>query len=417
MLRSFVFLFIVLIAIQINAQNEQYARKVLDKLTSSSMRGRGYVKQGDKKAADYIARQFKKNKLNSFGKDYFQHYNFPINTFPGKVEVIVNDKKLKAGVEYVVSSSSPSINGTFNVVYVSDSVYNDSAFNLYLEKNEFDDDFLVINGNFRKHYGKTLDGIKGIVQLTDKKPWWHMSNGDKVASTCWIKSTADYFPADAKSILLNVENKFIEQHQTQNVIAYIKGKTNTSRYVVFTAHYDHLGMMGNKTFFPGANDNGSGTAMLLDLAAYYSKPENQPEKSIVFMAFSGEEAGLHGSTYYADHPVFPLKAIDFLINLDMVGTGSEGITIVNGKAYKDVFDDFTSINDQYNYVPEIKARGEACNSDHCPFYKKGVKSIFIYTRGNEHTEYHTVFDTDDQFPFTVYKGLFELLTTYVSQLK
>ena len=60
MKQSFIFLFIVLIVIQINAQNEQYARKVLDKLTSSSMRGRGYVKQGDKKAADYIARQFKK---------------------------------------------------------------------------------------------------------------------------------------------------------------------------------------------------------------------------------------------------------------------------------------------------------------------------------------------------------------------
>lgn len=417
MKQSFIFLFIVLIVIQINAQNEQYARKVLDKLTSSSMRGRGYVKKGDKKAADYIARQFKKIKLNSFGKDYFQNYNFPINTFPGKLEMTVNDKKLKAGFDYVVSCSSPSINGTYDLVYVSDSVYNDSTFNLYLEKNKFEDDLLVIKGNFRMHYGKTIFGLKGVVQLTDKKPWWHVSNGDSVASTCWIKSTVEYFPADAESISLHIENKFIEQHQTQNVIAYIKGKTDTSRFVVFTAHYDHLGMMGNKTYFPGANDNGSGTAMLLDLASYYSKPENQPEKSIVFMAFSGEEAGLHGSTYFVDHPLFPLKAIDFLINLDMVGTGSEGITIVNGKAYKDVFDDFASINDQFHYVPEIKARGEACNSDHCPFYKKGVKSIFIYTRGKEHTEYHTVFDTVNNFPFTAYNGLFKLLTTYVNQLK
>jgi len=121
MLRSCIFFLIVLIASQINAQNEQYARKVLDKLTSPSMKGRGYVKKGDKKAAHYIAKQFKKNKLNSFTKDYFQHYDFPINTFPGKVELVVDDKKLKAGVDYVISSSSPSINGTFKLVYVSDS--------------------------------------------------------------------------------------------------------------------------------------------------------------------------------------------------------------------------------------------------------------------------------------------------------
>jgi len=416
MLRSCIFFLIVLIASQITAQNEQYARKVLDKLTSPSMKGRGYVKKGDKKAAHYIAKQFKKNKLNSFTKDYFQHYDFPINTFPGKVELVVDDKKLKAGVDYVISSSSPSINGTFKLVYVSDSVYNDSTFNLYLEKNKFEDDFLVIKGNYRKHYGKTLIGIKGVIQLAERKPWWHVSNGDQVVSTSWIKSTTEYFPADAKSISLHIESEFIEHHHTQNVIAYVKGKTDTSRFVVFTAHYDHLGMMGDKTYFPGANDNGSGTAMLLDLAAYYSRPENQPEKSIVFMAFSGEEAGLYGSTYYADNPLFPLKAIDFLINLDMVGTGSEGITIVNGKAYKDVFDDFTLINNQYKYVPEIKMRGESCNSDHCPFYNKGVKSIFIYTRGIEHSEYHTVFDTDNHFPFTAYNGLFKLLTTYIKQL-
>ena len=71
------------------------------------------------------------------------------------------------------------------------------------------------------------------------------------------------------------------------------------------------------------------------------------------------------------------------------------------------------INSKKDYLPEIKACGEACNSDHCPFYNTGIKSIFIYTMGKEHMEYHTILDTDEDFPFTAYKGLFRLLTDYV----
>jgi hypothetical protein len=101
----------------------------------------------------------------------------------------------------------------------------------------------------------------------------------------------------------------------------------------------------------------------------------------------------------------------------MVGTGSEGITVVNGKAYNDVMIAFNKINDEHNYLAVIKARGEACNSDHCPFYKIGVKSIFIYTMGKEHTEYHTVTDVSENFPFSAYDNLFSLLTQYVAEIQ
>jgi hypothetical protein len=99
----------------------------------------------------------------------------------------------------------------------------------------------------------------------------------------------------------------------------------------------------------------------------------------------------------------------------MVGSGSEGITIVNGRAYKGLFNRMVEINEQHNYITGLKDRGEACNSDHCPFYQVGVKSIFIYTRGTELTEYHNIYDTSDNFPFTAYEGLFKLLTDYVEQ--
>lgn len=409
------FLFMVFFAFTGQAQNEAYARKVIKKLTSPAMKGRGYVKQGDQKAADYIARQFEKNKLLSFEEDYFQPYSFPINTFPGKMKVAVDGQKLHPGSEFVVSSASPSLMGDYDLLYAPDSVFNDSTLERYIKNMFFENSFLVINGNFKANYGKSIDGIKGIVVLSDRNPWWHVSEADQVSTTCWIKTKIEYFPERAKTISIEIENEYLPSYPTQNVIACVKGKSDTNNYIVFTAHYDHLGMMGRKAYFPGANDNASGTAMLLDLASWYSKADNQPEKSMVFMAFSGEEAGLYGSTYYVEHPLFPLEVIDFLINLDMVGTGSEGITVVNGEAYKDVMDELQSINNQF-YLPEIKARGEACNSDHCPFYNKGVKSVFIYTRGREHLEYHTIYDISKDFPFTVYNGLFKLLTTYVNQI-
>jgi len=414
--QSILILFVVLICFQNQAQNEAYARKVIDKLTSPAMKGRGYVKHGDQNAAKYIARQFKKHKLLSFGESYFQSYSFAINTLPGKIKVEVDGHKLEPGIDYVVNSSSPSIEGDYELFYAPETVYNDSTLELFLANYTEENSFLIIHGDFKEHDGKSIEGVLGIIELTGRNSWWHVSDADEVSTTSWLKVEAEKFPGQAKNISIQVENEFIPSYPTQNVIAFIKGKADSSNYIAFTAHYDHLGMMGKRTYFPGANDNASGTAMLLDLVAYYSKPENQPDKSIIFMAFSGEEAGLHGSTYYVEHPLFPLETINFLINLDMVGTGSEGITIVNGEAYKDVMDDFQSINNQFNYVPEIVARGEACNSDHCPFYNKGVKSVFIYTRGSEHTEYHTVNDTKKDFPFTVYNGLFKLLTTYLNQI-
>jgi aminopeptidase YwaD len=154
---------------------------------------------------------------------------------------------------------------------------------------------------------------------------------------------------------------------------------------------------------------------LLGLAKYYSSPENQPYRSIAFIAFSGEEAGLKGSNYFIEHPLLPLEKIQMLINLDMVGSGSEGITVVNGDLFPDVMESFERINAANNYLPEIKMRGESCSSDHCPFYQKGVKSVFIYTRGPEHMAYHTPEDNSENFPFTAYNGLFDLLTDYIKQ--
>ncbi|RLD43744.1 MAG: arginyl aminopeptidase [Bacteroidetes bacterium] len=406
---------ILLLTAQVRSQNLNYTRTVHKKLTSKSFHGRGYVKNGDGKAAAFIASQFSKNRLQAFNDDYFQQYSFPVNTFPGKIILSIDGVKLIPGEDFVISSSAPSVDGTFDLHFLPDTINNAESLLAFLKLTNLQNLFLVVEGDFRKLYGKTIPSIKGIILLTEKTPYWHVSNSGQVDSTIWLKIKKDRLPTDASTISLKAENVFIPNYPTQNVIAFIKGKKKPEHFVVFSAHYDHLGMMGNKTIYPGANDNGSGTAMLLDLARHYSQAENQPDYSIAFLAFSGEERGLMGSTFYAENPLFPLDQIELLVNLDMVGTGSEGITIVNSTVFPDLFNRFVTLNKKGNYLKEVKQRGESCNSDHCPFYQKSVQSIFIYTRGKEHLHYHTPLDNANDFPFTAYNGLFKLLTAVVEE--
>lgn len=398
----------------VQGQDVEYARDCLEKLTSKSFHGRGYVKGGDLKAAKFISKEFQKNNLKHFTETYYQSYDFPINTFPGKVKVTLGENKLIAGEDYVIGCSNKSTNETFNLVYVPDSITSDSSFLDYIFKAKLTNiDVVVTSASLRGIYGMALEGIRGVIVKTDK-PWWHVSRSTILSNTFWLKVKSNQFDTEPNSISVKFENEFVNSHSTQNVIAYVEGKKFPKKYFIFTAHYDHLGMMGNKVYFPGANDNASGTSMLLDLARHFSLEENQPDYSIVFMAFSGEEAGLHGSRFNAENPLFPLENIELLINLDMVGSGSDGITVVNSSLYVDLLEKMRRVNEENGYLKQIKERGESCNSDHCPFYQKGVKSVFIYTMGKELAEYHTIYDKPENFPFTAYDGLFKLLNEIVT---
>ncbi len=246
--------------------------------------------------------------------------------------------------------------------------------------------------------------------LEEKKLTW------SVAQTHYdipvITILKNKFPSKAKNISIHIAQKFVEKHQTQNVIGVISGIANTDTFLVFTAHYDHLGQMGRKAFFPGANDNASGIAMMLNLAKHFSLPENKPKYNLMFIAFAGEEAGLVGSKYYTEHPLFPLDKIKFLVNMDLLGTGEEGIMIVNATEYKDAFEKLNAINTQKNYVVKIGERGKAKNSDHYYFTEKNVPAFFIYTLGGV-SFYHDVLDRAETLPFTDYADVFRLLRDFV----
>jgi aminopeptidase YwaD len=405
------------------AQDINYARRLIDSLASPSMSGRGYVNDANRIASDFLASEMQKNNLKGFQGGYYQPFTLPMNTFPGKVELSINDKKLVPGVDFIVSASSPPVSDTYKVKVLPPELFDNPGNLAKLKRRNFSETILLIDkSNLAKEKLKLVDSLvwtnfpksAGYILLSDKERLlWSISMGYKQNTYPVFEVLKPSMPAKPKEAEVIVEAVFVPEMEVRNVLAFIPGTEVSDSFLVVTAHYDHLGMMGTDAVFPGANDNASGVAMMLDLARHFSIPGNEPRYNMAFMALAAEETGLNGSEYYVDHPVFPLSRIAFLINIDMVGTGSEGITVVNGNTYKSQFEKLVKINTDNEYILTVKPRGESCNSDHCPFYKLGVPAVFIYSMGKEHREYHNIYDSRDRVPLTEYEDIFRLLRDFM----
>ena len=365
------------------AQDTTYARQVIKKLTSPDLLGRGYVRNGVNKSASFLLKEMKQIGLLKFGESYTQTYHFDVNTFPSKMSIILNERKLIAGKHFLIYPSATSKKITCQLIKTDSVTYHSI-------------------GDVSK---------EPIIIKLKKKLTYTVATATSSITT--IELLKDSFPINLKSIALDFENKFIPNFKCQNLCGYIKGTEQPDTFIVFTAHYDHLGAMGEKAYFPGANDNASGVSVLLNLMKYYQK---KPIKySVAFILFSGEEAGLLGSKYYAEHPLFPLSAIKFLTNMDLLGTGDDGIMVVNATLFKNQFEKLNDINKEKNYVKQIKQRGKAANSDHYWFTEKGVPSFFIYTMGGIQA-YHDIYDIEKTLPLTDYTDVFKLLTEFIEKL-
>lgn len=399
----------------LNAQNLNYARKVINDLCAPEMYGRGYVKKGDLVAAKYIREELKAAKVKSFNTEYFQEFGFPVSLYEGDVKIVVDDHALIPGEHFIVSSGCPPVDGIFKLIWVDSAmVDNQSAFS-QLEKQYLRQAFLVIGEvkNQKLNHPERLKQVtsnafkaKGIIYAAEKKLTWSVSTKWDDFAKIYVKDgLLKPYQTSAK---ITVSSQ-IKSHSTQNVIGYIEGSKYKDSFVVFTAHYDHLGMMGKEAIFPGANDNASGVAMLLDLVNHYSK--NKPEYNIAFMFFAGEEAGLFGSYFYTQNPFFPLKQISLLLNLDLMGTGDKGLTAVNATVFPDEFQELQLVNMDGDFLPTIASRGKAQNSDHHYFTENGVKSFFFYLMGDYHF-YHDVDDKAEALPLSKYNEAFKLIQQF-----
>lgn len=412
-------MFFVFLLKIINAQDINYARKIIDELCSEKYHGRGYSFNGDKKAAKFIANQLNENNVNLVGNSYFQPFNISVNTFPYKIKLSIGDIELKSGTDFMISPASKGFNGDFEIFIIDSTLLNKDYDYVNLLTIDCKNKFVIIDTtgvNNKERKAGVLDlakinkfEAKGII-IVAKKIMYSVSTIESNFCKIYLTSGAyNKLKLPIKRLEIKCKNKFLENYETQNVIGLISGKSDS--LIVFTSHYDHLGTMGPDVFFPGANDNASGVSMNLNLSKYFADIDTL-KYSVAFLFFSAEEAGILGSKYFVEHPLFPLSKIQFLINLDLVGTGDDGICIVNGAVLKKEFELFSKINEDEKLVSVVKARGEAANSDHYFFYNAGVKSVFIYTLGGV-AEYHNPLDISKTLPLTRYNELFKLLTEFV----
>ena len=236
--------------------------------------------------------------------------------------------------------------------------------------------------------------------------------GEKVVDKPIIWVTPEAIKG-VQRVKADVDNKFLKDYECFNVIAKVAGERHDSCYV-FTAHYDHLGNLGKKVFYAGANDNASGTAAIVTLAAYYAK--HRPPYDMYFIAFSGEDANLRGSNYYVEHPIVPLSQIKYLLNIDMIGDNSP-------VQYCEVSDEgmrgynlFEKINAEKHHFKALHRGDLAANSDHYPFATRHVPCIFLENeKGDAFQYYHTIFDTYKTVRFDSYEPVFRLVRDFVEQ--
>jgi len=379
-MRRILFLFLIMFSSAAFAQDLAFGRTMLDTLTAPYFWGRGYTNDGMQKAASFLSSEFKTYGLVPLdGKNYLQPFSYPVNTFPGKMELSINGKELVPGRDFIVSPESRSVKGS-GELQPFDSIQ-------YINRKEM-----------------------LIVKMQDKLTWDVSPEVAKYSLVLVDKKALDNTPASFK---VNIDNKLVNNFKTANVCGMVKGTVKPDSLIFITAHYDHLGGMGADTYFPGANDNASGVSLLLNLAHYYAQ---HPQKySIAFICFAGEEAGLIGSKYFTENPLVPLQHIRFLINTDLAGTGEEGITVVNATEFPKEFAMMKAVNEEKKLLTVINSRGKAANSDHYFFTEKGVPSFFFYTLGGIKA-YHDVFDKAVTLPLNEHEDLFKLITGFNQKL-
>ena len=328
------------------------------------------------------------------------------------MKIKVEGKKLIKGADYIIHPASSGVRKSFQLQFI------DSA-GLLAALAQPGNSCLVISikdFNAQRESASALLSKKqsgAVLFVEEKKLTWSVAQYQYAIPI--ITVLKNKLPESSKKISINVKVIFIDSHKTQNVLALVKGKSAADTFIVFTAHYDHLGMMGRNTYFPGANDNASGMAMLLNLAKYYAKVENKPNYNLLFIAFAGEEAGLVGSKYFTEHPLMELKKIKFLVNLDLLGTGDDGMMVVNATEHKKEFAILKQLNEEHHYLSNIGERGKARNSDHYYFSEKEVPAFFFYTMGGIQA-YHDIYDKPETLPLTKFKEVFLLIRDFVEEI-
>ncbi|MFH0734755.1 MAG: M20/M25/M40 family metallo-hydrolase [bacterium] len=444
----------------LNYINKNSLINTVSYLASPELEGRLAGSPGYYKAANYASTIFNKIGLKPINdKSYYQFFNVEYNEINEPILFkIIGDKKsieYKLGADYVLRGFTGSGNLTADVVFCGYGLcdpakgYDDYAgidvkgkivmvFKYNPKWKIGDTDFG--NGNPREKSAIAAQhGAVGILFVSlpnDIKPQktigstiagsgeqdlnfpqlhidLHVADDLLKNSGKTLKKLQTKIDSLRKPFSINllpkaqimVTAKYTKEQKTMNIIGVLPGSDEKlkNEYVILSAHLDHVGKQGNSIYFPGANDNASGSAALLEIAKAFQKAEIKPKRTIVFILFSSEEAGLLGAINYVNNPIFPLEKTVAILNMDCIGYG-DSIQLGNGKSAPNLWNLAKEI-DKNNANFTVENTWNGGGADASPFHDKGIPALyFVTTNSYEHLHYMT--DT----PETLNQPLFENIT-------
>jgi len=429
--------------------NVEAAMSYVKDLADDAMEGRKSGQPGGKMAEDYIAAKFKEWGLEPAGQNgtYFQDFTFTHrNVEPGVSFQVVTEREQREFVyrnDWRVGSYSGSCAAKAEIVFIGfgihapDQDYDDYAgievkgkFVLFstghpkkLEKKAEDE--IKIESRIKKARELGAKGALIFQSPSDTNRYFWLRLEQEIYDPDFViltveKDVTDFIFKDLKSELgfLSEEiskgkpqsletgvfssisvNAFYHEHQpARNVLAKITGidKDLKNEYLILGAHMDHIGVFPSGEVMNGADDNASGTAVVMEIARTMKQNDERPKRTVVFALWAGEDQGLFGSKYYSNHPLFPMRKTVANLNIDMIGQGS-GMVRFLGAYYGPLI---WAVLEK-NLPPEIQDFLKAAkqidiggSSDHASFLAKGIPGFFIDTDGY-HFKYHQVRDEYD----------------------
>tara|TARA_R110002049_G_scaffold85509_1_gene217352 strand:+ start:4016 stop:5038 length:1023 start_codon:yes stop_codon:yes gene_type:complete len=225
------------------------------------------------------------------------------------------------------------------------------------------------------------------------------------------KGDSDYY----QTIPASYFNRMTDPQESENVVAFIKGSEKPDEIIVVSAHLDHVGVDKEGNIFNGADDDGSGTVALLEMAQAFQKAVkdgNGPKRSILFLHVTGEEIGLFGSRYYTENPIFPLENTVCNLNIDMIGRiapektenpnyiyliGSDKLSQELHNLSEETNKKYTNLELDYTFNDDNDPNRFYYRSDHYNFAKNNIPVIFYFN--GVHEDYHKHTDTPDKIEY------------------
>lgn len=416
------------------------AKKHLYIIASPEMEGRETGTEGQRKAAAYIENYFKSIGLQPGNGDSYQlYYNIYQDTLLS-ASVEVNGKPFEWDKDFTPGNTNMQATMRFSEVVVLGSNALDSlktadlAGRLVLVAGTANQAFytqllkkspaaiLNVSASFPK---TTPSNRKGRQTINVFRKTIAPSQFDVSAAVATaisgnvyegMKGSGTGLQIAKADVLLEVKKSSVAL-QASDVLGLLPGTDLKDEYVVISAHYDHLGKR-NGVLYPGADDDGSGTVGILELAEAFAKAKADgkgPRRSILFLANSGEEKGLWGSEYYTDHPVYPLDKTTVDLNIDMIGRIDPDRKTGDSTNYVYVVGDdkistdlkiiseaqnkkYTKMELDYKYNDPNDKERIYYRSDHYSFARYGVPIIFYYD-GMLRPDYHRPTDTPDKINY------------------